>query len=238
MNELPRDAKELLALARTAEEPPAAARERVQRAVALTLAAGVAASTGHAAASSGHPSALKVPFLATLPGKLALVSGALIVLGAGMLAWPRASAPRQHAAPVVQAPVPLPIAPAPSIPVQPSTPTLEAEPQAPVRRARKAQAVEVTATDDGLRAEMTMLHAASLALDHGDIARARSMLNSHRTQYANGQLREERQGLEVLARCLAHEANAASGARAYLRSTPRGVLASRVARACLAEGEP
>lgn len=253
MDELPRDAKELLALARSADEPPTAARGRVRQAVALTLTASVATSAGHAGASSSAKSAaLKTPFLSTLSGKLALVSSALVMLGAGAFVLSRTTAPsRPSESAVAPASPSLPNAAAyearPAVdqpsersaePAAPETTVEDSAPPARVARAHKPQALAPSASDDGLRAEMTLLHDASAALDRGEVAQARSLLHAHRAQHANGQLREERQGLEVLARCMANDASAESSARAYLRSTPEGVLSARITSACIERSKP
>jgi outer membrane protein assembly factor BamD (BamD/ComL family) len=117
--------------------------------------------------------------------------------------------------------------------IQPVSRTL---PSASVQ-VRKERRSDVGAADQGLRAEMTILQQASAALDRGELAQARSLLKTHRAQYPQGQLSEEQQGLEALTRCMAGDAgaqpSAQRSAQRYLKSAPQGVLAARVARACL-----
>jgi len=240
MNELPRGAKELLALARLAESSPVEAKERVRSGVAFALAGSVAPSVS--ALQSAQAAKLKAGFLSTLHGKIALVSGIAMLIGAGAFVLLRAHEPAPRSAAAERVDSPEAAEPkAPLVAPPESTPST-AVPIAPALPARakpihKARATESVASSDSLRTEMTMLHEASVALDRGELETAAARLEAHRTQYPNGQLSQERQGLQVLARCMANEASSASAARAYLRSAPQGVLFARVERACLTQDE-
>lgn len=85
-----------------------------------------------------------------------------------------------------------------------------------------------------LAEEIRILSAARRALGRGDGHGALRYLAQHASRFSRGALEEERRGLEVLALCTAGRTVQASRARRnFLRSTPDGVLAQRVRKACV-----
>ena len=99
MDELPRHARDLLALAREADEPSVEDRERVRKALAVALTASAATAAGsvasHASASSamqvGVRLGAKTAWLASTAGKLAVTGGVIAALGTTAL-WLRPAA--------------------------------------------------------------------------------------------------------------------------------------------------
>jgi hypothetical protein len=261
MDELPKNAQEILALAREAHQPPPEARERVRAAVAVAIAAGgiaTASTASSAAAASGGAgtSAVKAGLFAGATGKLLIAGGVVAAIGAGTVAVRQMQrAPAIETSASTQAhPHPRTIAtPSTKTPVSPQattdtpanalTPTAADLPATNAQVPREARANAATtrgpkvlhrkepATGD-LGAEMTLLANAERALERGDVAAAHAALEQHRQKFEHGQLREERKGLEVLARCVSHEPKAAERARAYLKAAPEGVLAARIEAAC------
>ena len=136
--------------------------------------------------------------------------------------------------------VAVPQAPAPAVAVPQApeqghalaAPEASAVGTAPTVGSRRLAAQPPSAADAALSAEMDLLSQASAALNAGDAAAARALLTTHRARYRDGQLRQERQALEVLARCVANEPGAGVAARAYLRRVPDGILAARIESAC------
>jgi hypothetical protein len=82
-----------------------------------------------------------------------------------------------------------------------------------------------------LRAEMAVLQRAEAALRAGRSERALRETRAHRTLFPDGELREERQGLELIALC-ALERDVRKPLALYLALHPRPVLAPRVRIAC------
>jgi hypothetical protein len=261
MDELPPHARDLLAQARLADEPPRDASERVRGAVALAVSAGAAAAAGtaasHASASKLASAGAKVGWLTTTGAKLAVTGGVIAALSTTALVVRSTQRAVHERNSTTQ--VPLHVAKrAESRPTPPSAPSqtkqaLAARP--PVELAQPVQKIAAlgheqrpstsgahrsrTATSDAaepsLHAEMSILYEASSALDRGQLAEARTLLSSHREQYANGQLREERLGLEVLEACMARGPTASVEAHRYLRAKPDALLGARIASACKLE---
>jgi hypothetical protein len=110
------------------------------------------------------------------------------------------------------------------VPVEPQT-----EPRvSPKRPARPARA---TPAPNELGAELALLNGAQWALRQGQPAQALSMAREHAARFPGGSLREERAGIEALARCaLGHD-----GARVVQeleQSAPASPLMMRVRTAC------
>lgn len=89
------------------------------------------------------------------------------------------------------------------------------------------------------RSELSLLMAASEALDAGDAERGLALLTQHRTRFPESALDQERRGLSLVARCLrstaggsVHDARLAREASAFLRRFPGAVLTARIRRTC------
>ena len=93
------------------------------------------------------------------------------------------------------------------------------------------RAKRVAGAKADLRAEMEWLARAEAALRKGDAAAALTELRSGRVRFARGQLKAERQGLELIARCTLGEDVHATLAQ-YIANTPDGVLVDRARAAC------
>jgi hypothetical protein len=78
---------------------------------------------------------------------------------------------------------------------------------------------------------MAWLARAEAALRERDAEAALRELRAGRARFARGQLQAERQGLELIAKCMLGRDVSAALAR-YIASTPDGVLVARVRRAC------
>jgi hypothetical protein len=109
-----------------------------------------------------------------------------------------------------------------------------ANPAISPRKRTKAQAVGEDALPDALRAELTLIEAADLALQAGRAEASLPLLRAHAQQFPQGMLREERLGLDALARCTLGLPGARSGAAQFLAGFPRAVLGARIEAACKA----
>jgi hypothetical protein len=100
--------------------------------------------------------------------------------------------------------------------------TFDSREQRAERRPRRNRARN---TDGTLVAELNLLKQASDALVARDFTRADELLELHRTRFANGQLLAERDGLDLVRRCLAGAPDAKARARSYLQAMPTACLA-------------
>jgi hypothetical protein len=257
MSELPREAKELLELARDAHEPPdTGARERVRRGVATAMAVGAGmALSGKAIAGGG-----KAGLFASTGAKLVTLGSAIVLAGAVAVGAPLIAKQTEHekthpvhaprraekrpAPPVVQAPAPAqPVIAAPAVealepaPVKTPPPEVRATPRR-VHQARAEQVLPQEPVTDALRAEMLLLRAASDALTANQVGPALAKLDEHAQRFAHGQLGEEREGLRVIARCMRGERGASTAAQRYLKRHPQSLLAVRATSACKLDEGP
>jgi hypothetical protein len=229
MNELPREARAMLALAKDAHDPPE--RERVRGRV---LAAVAIAPLGLSASALAKPSAGL--FKAWFGGKSALAGALLLLAAGGSLAALRArpDAPTRSARVAQPAPVEQQDAPAaPGKGVEGA-----AAPAADVMRGKgPARAGRASVKNNGaaapsLHAEVSLLTRAEDQLERGDAQAALRSLQEHRRRFAHSQLQPEREGLEVLAHCQQKQAKSQAAARAYLARTPASLLVARIEHTC------
>jgi hypothetical protein len=81
--------------------------------------------------------------------------------------------------------------------------------------------------------ELSLIQAASGALDAGDARAAMRTLEMHRRRFATGFLTEEREGLWIIALCQAGRMTEAAAARAeFERHAPRSPLRLRIETQC------
>ncbi len=270
MSELPREAKALLALAKDVHDPPDGARERVRRAVAIGIGASAGVTlTGKAVASvalgpAAAPPAAKVGLLASLGGKLAATTGALVLVGTTAVIAPRFTqehhlpaakhASQMHASPHPNIKPPLSQAsPRPALEPhepsdveanadvrgpseEPTVPTL-ASPSDAAERLRQG-ARRPRTSGDTLAAELQVLRTAADAIARDEPDRALDVLDQHSARFATPALREEREGLRALARCGLHAAGSGSSGAAFLAHNPDTLLGRRIKKACGLEGGP
>jgi hypothetical protein len=100
------------------------------------------------------------------------------------------------------------------------------------RKRAKGQPEGVAALPDALRAELTLIEAADLALQAGRAEAALPLLQAHGQRYPLGLLREERMGLDALARCTLGLPGARPTAQQFITAYPRAVLGARIELAC------
>lgn len=237
MDELPSEAKSVLHLAKSAQVGVSSGtRTRVRARVEAAVAAGALSHSGRPPAAAGEPFAASKGFFTST--KVMLASGALLFGVGGALYG-------VHPGLALKSPSPV-HAPAESVAkvalakpaaraitdvteahssVQPS-----AAPDS--RPAANMANKPAESSRHALAAEVSLLSQAAEALAVKDVERARSMLNEHRRRFARPQLREERDGLSLLARCIEREGRAQDDALAFVSQRPTSVLAGQIRRAC------
>lgn len=231
MNELPSEARELIARARRGQaRADAAMRTRVRSALTQTLDA----HTSPASTTRGVPYALKTlglvsavtlagfvaqHFAARHPTDTRAAVRAFTAQPASSVAAESRSVALPEASKVTNAVSATSAAGAHS----------ETHEHAPAARTMRATSRTVADGNDLLR-ETKLLRAADAALEAHDPHAALAQLHAHRTLFARGQLREEREGLTRIAKCML-EPNPSVAAR-YLQQTPRSLLRARILDAC------
>lgn len=251
MNELPRDARALLALTRDAHDPPdEMAKERVRVRLAALASVPVASSLL-------RPGRVAKPgATGWLASSKPMLTGALMALAVGSGIWAlagqggRPSSASSAVGVQTQTPEALPPAvPTANAPqVTPLPPPPERAPaatdldEAPSARrtstTRNAQPARVRAARSGaaegssLSQETALLARAADSLSHNDITSALATIDEHRRRFGRSQLSQERRGLLVLAHCLQSPTEARPEARAYIGRAPASVLIARLELAC------
>jgi hypothetical protein len=224
MDELPGRAMEVLRLARPWDEcSDPGARARVRAGVAFA----VGAAPAGAPAQAGQPGS--AASLGGLKAKLALASTVLAVIGAGVAL--KRSPPERVATPaaVVASHIePAPAEPAPAEPAAPA-PTIASEPEQPPSRASRREHAQVR---DTLDAEVALLRRVDQAATQGDSERATRYLAQHHARFPSSVLAVEREGFDVLVRCLRRAPDSAQAARDFAARNPHAVLTRRVEREC------
>jgi hypothetical protein len=250
MSDLSSEARALLREARGFDEPSNVDAERVHASVLAKVGIAVGAGAGVTAATTSLAAAPATAF-----GVVAMkITAAIVVAGGlaagGYVAIRPAPAKRAPVAIAAQSPAsvrspPAPVAPSPAPAVDSSSMSEERRtdiaPRAHPKPARaKAPAPSVNepaprparGTSD-LEGEARLLEQADGDLRRGDANAALSRLGEHAAKYPSGALREEREGMRVVALCRAGraaEGNAA--AERFLARSPRSALASRIRAAC------
>jgi len=234
-NELPSDARRLLERARAGQlRAPVELRTRVRRGVAAELGTGLKASREAATSTRLGQAAVRKLGLVQL---LAL-AGALTTLGL-MVARPSPPAhERAQGAPRSSTQAAAPRAPE-IAPLAESLPAMRAE--SPVtqaaaehRAARTARPRGKPAYGEPLKLELALLERADAALRAHEPAQALLSLREHRRRFAAGQLRQEREGLSLIAACMLATASREQAAQ-YLARAPHSALRARIAEHCLGE---
>jgi hypothetical protein len=83
-----------------------------------------------------------------------------------------------------------------------------------------------------LAAELALVRAASVAVDHAEPTRTLALLSRYEAQYPHGALRTEVEALRAVALCRSSKPGAAPVSAAFLREHGSSTLAERVQRAC------
>ncbi len=264
MDELPNQARELLRLASDMHDPPHEARARVRRGVAVAMATGVAATIASQAVAQGT---VKAGLFSGMAAKLAGAGVAVAVVSALAVTAPQLAARkmpttqqapshqgRPNAQPIAVAPIDgangdaraLILAESARAAQQPATLEAQADTSAHVpktsrtraQRTAPASGSSLPAGVDGLGRETILLKRASQAIAQGDPASAQRLLAQHASQFRDSVLREERDGLRAIVRCMQNPARAKREGAHFVAQSPESVLAQRVLRVCQLEGKP
>jgi hypothetical protein len=83
-----------------------------------------------------------------------------------------------------------------------------------------------------LERELTLVRAASDALQHAGAGAALLKLQQYRMEFPRGALRVEADALRAIALCTSHAATAAAVSGVFLKAHASSALAERVRRAC------
>ncbi|MBN1610841.1 MAG: hypothetical protein JW940_29690 [Polyangiaceae bacterium] len=243
------DAKSLIERARR-DGPSPAQREQMRRNVKAVLAAGLGvASAGTAAAAqvgaagAVHGLGASLTPLGVLGWLGAGSAVSAVVLGAVVLATGTPTAERAQpgpaAAPAVTAMAAGRRAETRALGAVATSSEEPSTPPAPPSAGLHAKEPSVGAEDraasgrsDSLRAEYALLEAAHRALEQGDTDAALLRLSEHQRQFGQGRLAQERQGIRVLALCMAERPGAHQQAAVFLRSYPRSLLGPRIRQQC------
>lgn len=234
MTDLSPESKALIEAAHGDDEPTAADRARVRRALGASLATGLAvSSTTSLAAGTGLKAAAAAGTM-----KMAMWVGIGMAVGA-LSTTTAIVAMRGRAAP------PAPIAhtaPPKAEPVIKADPPVD---EAPAARPEDTETIplEVTSkpigtkapapTPSSLAAEMRLLETARAALSGGDARRALTLIQEHEREYPSGALIEERRASKVFALCeLGRRGEAARAAAEFLQTAPASPLRGRVLDSC------
>jgi hypothetical protein len=210
-------ARRLLTRAKARQLAPPGAIDRVHAAIARALSVGAEAELREPVRAHAKASRAWLP---------PVLGSCVVIVGMAVTLVFRAQSPSP--APPIAPPtnsVALPPSAAEpaavSAPSAPETPELLPRLHVPSQRER----------DDDLRAEMLLLGRAERALRSGDLAGALNATRAHHGRFPRGQLRSEREGLQLIASCRL-ERDVSTALAHYLRSEPHSVLALRVREAC------
>jgi hypothetical protein len=260
MDKYPKEVEAFLGEVRAADQPGPNDRARIHRAFAEKLArhglqvpaAPIPEGAGQLPPAAPAPSGalLGTRVIWALLGATAL-AGALIHVGTSGRQRPARPAPAPIAAAAPGA------APQRTQPL-PSTASVPALASAPVAAPAQAPAIAVAPSQPhadrgsgtwqraaapdaashaghGLAEEIALIAAARTALHDDRPDAALAQLASHARRFANGALRDERDGLRVLALCQQGRVAVAAAARErFLRRAPSSLLAAQVRAACVA----
>jgi hypothetical protein len=248
MIELSREARELIENAAHADEPTADDRRRMRQRLAVQLGAAAVATTSAVAASTAVSAsagsaasgslvgASKGGFLAGL-GKLALAASVVGAVSTAVLMNARTPATTTKPAQQQQA---TPAVPEPAAPVVVASaelaavviPSEAASQGTPVKKPKPARAgARPEAEASSLTVELELLARAQQALRQGEAKQALELAREHAARFPNGGLRQERMGVEALARCaLGHDGSQVVDELTGL--SPDSPLLGRVRAAC------
>jgi hypothetical protein len=228
-------AQRLLEITREARTPSEGDKQRVERALAVSLglATATAAGSASAAAVSGASAAPAASGSATGVAALkwlGVVAVAASALTAGYFAFaPADPAPILPKTPV-QKTAPRAVEPPPAPVVERASP-----PEAPVAEPREPRrsASEKTKKPETLAEELDLLHDAQAKWRNRDAAGALELIAQHKKRYPKSALAPEREALRVFSLCSAGRvAEARAVARRSFSNAPRSPLRSAVEESC------
>jgi hypothetical protein len=240
MSELTPEARALVDMARFADQPTGADRQRVRAALFAKLALPAAASGPTAGAGPGGATGASL-----VSGKMLVTLAILGALGAGAAWW--ATRPAQPSAAPERVPALAPAASAAETTAATETTAaaetmsaatapaaeIETAPAAAADQAPRCAASPPAAPTSTLAEELALVPPAESALRAGDAAGALALLTEHARRFPHGQLAQEREATRIRALCaLADEAGARRAAARFLRRWPRSPHAARVRTTC------
>lgn len=251
MSSLDPRSRDVLRAGQAAEGPTASDKERLRQKLAVALAAGV---TGPAIAA---PAVVAAKWWASraVIGSVGVVSA--VVVGVTAVVATRSPDPVPPPAPIIATPPPAPVVTAepidevepPELP-EPSSDQPTPPPKKPVKRVKRssgkpdpveapAPPVVVTTpappekpTADELEAETQGLKEVQLALRAKEPQRALALLDQQDRRFAQGQLRQEREGARVLALCATDPAAGVAAFERFRAAHPSSPMLSRLKGAC------
>jgi len=234
MNELSSEARNLLRASRSFDEPSAGDAERVRASVlakvgvAVGIGAGVTAATSSIAASP-----------AAILGATVMKVGAAIVVAGGLATagYVGLQTTSPKTVPVVvttaRAPAPIEARPPEAFPNVVNEPRAVAPAPPPKAARARPSAPRATRATPDLEGEARLLEQADADLRRGDASGALARLAEHAAKYPDGALREEREGVRVMALCRAGRvAEGKAAAERFFARAPRSTLAARIRAAC------
>ena len=246
MNEMSSEARDLLRAARSFDDPSDADAQRIHASVLVKVGAAVGAGAALTAASSS----LSASPAALLGGTLIKVGAAILVAGGlatGAYVALRSPSGTVAKSSVVQTPELAPASGALGSELAPSTakepdPVVAAAPLSSPAKAARGRPPATTPNDragktprlaSDLEGEARLLEQADADLRRGDPSAALVSLAEHATKYPAGALKEEREGVRVVALCRAGRASEGkAAAERFLARSPRSALATRIRAAC------
>ena len=239
MNGLSSEARELLRTARSFDEPSMADARRVRASVFAKVGVAVGAGAALTAATQSIAASPMAALGATVTklGAALVIAGGLATASYVALRAPSAKpVPAEVAESRVPHMAPQKVAPAvvPSV-VSESEPRVEvpAPPPAKSVRARPAdRTARAPRTTADLEGEARLLEQADADLRRGDANAALARLAEHAAKYPTGALREEREGIRVVALCRAGREEGKLAAQRFLARSPRSALATRIRVVC------
>lgn len=252
MSSLDPRSRDVLRAGQAAEGPAASDKERLRQKLAVALAAGV---TGPAIAA---PAVVAAKWWASraVIGSAGVVSA--VVVGVTAVVATRSPDPvPPPPAPIIATPPPAPVVTAepiddvePPEPPEPSSDQPTPPPKKPVKRVKRsagkpdpveapAPPVVLTApappekpSADELEAETQGLKEVQLALRAKEPQRALALLDQQDKRFAQGQLRQEREGARVLALCATAPADGVAAFERFRAAHPSSPMLSRLKGAC------
>jgi hypothetical protein len=240
MNDLSPQARALLRAARPFDEPSQEDHRRVRSSVLGRVGAG--AAVGLAATVSTSTLAASTGTL--LAGTVTKIG--IAVLLAGGISTGAYFAVRSHRPPPAPAVAAVQVAPAAAPEPQPVAAVPETQPTDDVAKAADAPAPALRSKDKArprvsgdIEGEVQLLEIADADLRRGDTSGALAALAEHAAKYPTGALRQERDGMNVVALCKAgRQAEGRAAAEKFLSRGSKSALASRIRAACgMSRGE-
>jgi hypothetical protein len=225
-------AQRLLEITREARTPSEGDKQRVERALAVSLGLAAATAAGSASAAAVSGAAATPAATGSATGVAALKwLGVVAVAASALTAGYVAFAPADPAPAAPQAPIQKR---APRAVEPPPAPVVEREspPEAPVAEPRRS-VPEKAKKPETLAEELDLLHDAQAKWRNRDAAGALELIAQHKKRYPKSALAPEREALRVFSLCSAGRVDEARAvARRSFSNAPRSPLRTAVEESC------